>query len=300
MSSKAQVFLKDGSLAEATAREAQHLQILRGPGIVPLRDAGTRRLELEGAACSLADVLHERGPLPADEVRAVGAAAAEALAQVHMAGLVHGDVKPANLLLSHKGELWLADFDATAPAHGQPLNRSSPPRVPPGAPAWPAVDITALALTLVELVTGALLDPQVRWRAADLRRLGCSTLLSAEVAMMLDSQDQPGVTSTADSTEAKNVAMSQGSQPGNTGLALAASSIAEMFRRSGNGSLPEPVANPRRVDPTPTVEFMPARPTPPEPSPRPSPGTDHATRWWQRLAASWQPSSPSPGAGRPF
>ena len=262
MSSDVQLFSKDCSSAEAAAREARHLQTLRGPGIVPLRGAGTSGPALEKAACSLADVLHERGPLPEDEVRAVGAAAAAALARVHAAGLVHGDIKPANLLLSHNRELWLADFDAACPADGRPLERFSPGRLPPGAPARFSADLTALALTLVEMSTGILLDPGTSWRAADLRRLGCSPALSAELCFMLDGDCQT----------------------------LSAQEAAKMLGRGDCGSLPAPVAAARRADPTPTVEFMPARHPQPDMSPRPALKVEAPpSRWWQRLAASWLP-----------
>ena len=226
-------------------------------------------LLLARAACSLADVLVERGPLPESEVRAVAAAAAAALDRVHEAGLVHGDVKPANLLLSHGGELWLADFDAAAPADGRPLDRFSPGRSPSGVPAETAGDIAALALTLVELSTGARLDPCVPWRAAELRRLRCPPALSAEIAFMLDRD----------------------------GSTLSASDAAEMFRRDGPGALPTPAVKARRVDPTPTVEFMPAHPPPPHSPSQPAPAAaehpsrwwpEHPSRWWQRLAASWR------------
>ena len=262
------LFLKSRSSADRSAREAWTLQTLHGPGIVPLRVVGADGLGLEMAACSIADVLHERGPLPEGEVRAVGAAAAAALARVHDAGLVHGDVKPANLLLSRDGELWLADFDAAAAADGRPLDRFSPPRLPPRVPSRPAADITALALTLVELSTGVLLDPRVPWRATDLRRLGCSAALSAEIAFMLGSE---GV-------------------PGSAGPALSAQSTAEMFEREGSGILPSPAVQARQVDPTPTVEFMPVRPSPPDSSPRSAHAThERPPRWWRRLAASWRP-----------
>ena len=120
--------------AESAAQEA------RLPGGSPERSRG-RGASTSGetteanccwpkAACSLADVLHERGRLPAEEIRAVGAAAAAALARVHQADLVHGDVKPANLLLSRSGELLLADFDAAAPADG----RGSPGPAPSVSP----------------------------------------------------------------------------------------------------------------------------------------------------------------------
>lgn len=262
MSGDVQLFSKDCSSAEAAAREARHLQTLRGPGIVPLQGADTHGLALERAACSLADVLHERGPLPEGELRAAGAAAAAALARVHAAGLVHGDVKPANLLLSPDHELWLADFDATCPADGRPLERFSPGRLPPGTPARFSADLTALALTLVELSTGILLDPEASWRAADLRRLGCSPSLSAELSFML----------------------------GSNGSTLSARSTAEMLSRGGTEPLPAPAANARRADSTPTVEFMLARHPQPDMSPRPTlKANEPPSRWWQRLAASWLP-----------
>ena len=262
-------FSKDCSSAEAAAREARHLQTLRGPGIVPLRSTGTHGLALAKAACSLADVLHERGPLPEDEVRAVGAAAAAALARVHAAGLVHGDIKPANLLLSHNRELWLSDFDATCPADGRPLERFSPGRLPPGAPARFSADLTALALTLVEMSTGILLDPEASWRTADLRRLGCSPALSAELSFML----------------------------GSDGSALSAPSTAEMLSRGGTEPLPAPAANAQRADSTPTVEFMPARPEPGSLPPSAPAINASPPRWWQRLAASWRPGNATPRTG---
>jgi len=235
---------------------------------VPLEDVGAYGLTLDKAACSLADVLHERGPLPEGEVWAVGAAASAALARVHAAGLVHGDVKPANLLLSHNRELWLADFDAACPADGRPLERFSPGRLPPGSPARFAADMTALALTLVELSTGILLDPGASWRAADLRRLGCSPALSAELSFIL----------------------------GGDGSAPDARAAAEMLARLGTDSLPAPAVNARRVDPTPTVEFVLARPlrdSSPRPAREPS---APPPRWWRRLVASWRPGDATPRA----
>ena len=267
-----ELFSKHCSGEESAAREAQRLEAVQGGGVVPFHGVDdNRELVLTEAACSLADVLHERGPLPEGEVRAVGAAASAALARVHKAGLVHGDVKPANLLLSHNRELWLADFDAACPADGRPLQRFSPGRLPPGAPARFAADMTALAVTLVELSTGILLDPGASWRAADLCRLGCSPALSAELSFML----------------------------GSDGSALSARHAARMLARNGTDRLPAPAANARRADSTPTVEFMLARPLP-DSSPRPAPAPSAPpSRWWQRLAASWRPGEATPRPGGP-
>jgi serine/threonine protein kinase/WD40 repeat protein len=54
-----------------------------------------------------------RPPLPADHARTMarlGLAAAEALAHAHGHGVLHRDVKPANLLVDAQGTLWIADF----------------------------------------------------------------------------------------------------------------------------------------------------------------------------------------------
>lgn len=183
-------------------------------------------LVLEEAACSLADVLCERGPMSAPEVRGVAVAAAEALGRVHSAGLVHGDIKPANLLLNYEGVLWLADFDASVQADGRPLARGSTQRVLSYSRATVEVDVRALALALVELATGVVVDPRVKWTANDLRRLGCSVELGADIACVFG-----------------------------MGREASARFVVDIFSRHGERRLPEPATTIRFWDPTPTVEF---------------------------------------------
>ena len=70
---------------------------------------------------SLEDLLRRRGRLPAGQVVALVAPIALALGEAHRRGVVHGDIKPANVLLGASGEPLLTDFGTarpTGPARG--------------------------------------------------------------------------------------------------------------------------------------------------------------------------------------
>ena len=106
----------DAVFRERFLREARLAARLSHPNVVSVYDAGEDadgRLYIvmecvEGE--TLADVLRERGRLPAAEAVGLALQACRGLAHAHAAGLVHRDVKPQNLLLREDGTLKIADF----------------------------------------------------------------------------------------------------------------------------------------------------------------------------------------------
>ena len=59
---------------------------------------------------SLRDTIRDHGPLPPAQVARIGLGVLAGLRAAHEAGVVHRDVKPANILLSWEGDVKLADF----------------------------------------------------------------------------------------------------------------------------------------------------------------------------------------------
>jgi len=105
-----------GERARAEA-EIQTLAALRSPSLVTLYDAalddvdGDSYLVMELVPGSDLDTRLREGPLDTTTTARMGAQVAEGLAAVHAQGIVHRDVKPANVLLESDGEhVKLADF----------------------------------------------------------------------------------------------------------------------------------------------------------------------------------------------
>ncbi|MEU9572708.1 protein kinase [Streptomyces massasporeus] len=159
--------------ATATSRfrlEAQTAGRLNHPNVVGVLDFGEydNRLYLvmelvEGD--SLAGVLTGSGALPAAQVADLAAQASAGLAAAHGQGIVHRDVKPANLLLDTNGTLKIGDFGiarflddpgAALTATGQIVGTGlylAPERAL-GKQAGPASDMYSLGCVLYQLLSG--------------------------------------------------------------------------------------------------------------------------------------------------
>ncbi|MDT4937059.1 MAG: eukaryotic-like serine/threonine-protein kinase, partial [Pseudonocardiales bacterium] len=159
---------------ERQERELQALARLSHPHLITLFDASiTDRpaylvMELVDGP-SLAARLTD-GPLPESEVRAIGSQIADALAYVHAQGMVHRDVKPANILLGTDGiagdgvgRARLSDFGIVRLLGTERLTAADftlgtasylAPEQARGGDVTPAADVYSLGLVLIEALTG--------------------------------------------------------------------------------------------------------------------------------------------------
>ncbi|MFD9667966.1 protein kinase [Rhodococcus sp. NPDC059968] len=106
--------------------------------------------------------IRRRGPLPLGEALRLGVKMAGAVETAHRLGILHRDVKPANILLTDYGEPELADFGiahiaggfetTTGAVTGSPAYTA--PEVLAGDPPSPAADIYGLGATLFSALTG--------------------------------------------------------------------------------------------------------------------------------------------------
>lgn len=156
----------DPQLRSRAEREAKVLASVSHPNIVRVLDSG----EDDGRPFLVMDLLHgsslhailaERGRLGVEEAVRLVADLAEGLGVAHDAGVIHRDVKPANIMCA--GDVpTLVDFgiarhtDATDVTKGLVLGTASylAPEQAQGLPVTAAADVYGLGCVLHELLTG--------------------------------------------------------------------------------------------------------------------------------------------------
>jgi serine/threonine protein kinase len=162
-------YAEDESIRQRFTREAHAAARLSGaPNVVTVFDVG----EWEGrpffvmehlAGGSLADLLAREGVQPPSRVLAWLEQAARALDAAHAVGIVHRDVKPANLLLDSSGNVRVGDFGIASAVGMDSLTQTGTvlgtagylaPEQASGQRATPASDRYALAVVAWELLTG--------------------------------------------------------------------------------------------------------------------------------------------------
>jgi serine/threonine protein kinase len=117
------------ALRERALREARAVARLNHPGVVTLHDAveADDRLflvmELVDAP-TLRDLVDRSGPVGHWAAARVGLELLDALDAAHRAGIVHHDVKPANVMVAASGRVKLADF-GIASLQGTPSGPSA-------------------------------------------------------------------------------------------------------------------------------------------------------------------------------
>lgn len=151
-------------------REAHAAAKLNHPNIVQIYDTGVEDgryyIVMEYLPeLNLKEIIKRYAPLPLDKVVEVGTACCEALSYAHRQGIVHRDVKPANVLFTDDGRAKLSDFGIAAAAGEAGLTEDGKvlgsahyisPEQAQGAPAGPLSDIYSLGVTLYEAMTGRL------------------------------------------------------------------------------------------------------------------------------------------------
>jgi serine/threonine-protein kinase len=180
--------IAQGAARERFLREARVVGQLNHPNIITLHDMGidegsqTPYLVMEFIDGLPLDRVLEKGTLPVPRACAWAAHAAEALDVAHRRGVIHGDVKPANILITTEGKVKLTDFGMARVAKrdtGESALLGTPaywcPEQIMGRPQDARSDIFSLGAVLYEMVTGS------KAFEADTLQGVCNRVLSSSV-----------------------------------------------------------------------------------------------------------------------
>jgi tRNA A-37 threonylcarbamoyl transferase component Bud32 len=166
-------YADEATFLERFRAEARNMAALTHPGIAAVHDFGQTRLgdavvpyivmELVPGE-PLSAIIERGGPLAVDRALDLVAQAAWALQAAHEAGVVHRDVKPANLLVTPSDVVKVTDFGIARAADAVPLTRTgtvmgtahylAPEMASSRGAASPLSDVYALGVVLYECLAG--------------------------------------------------------------------------------------------------------------------------------------------------
>lgn len=158
-------------VVDAFLRERETLRRITSPNVIEVHDIvaenGTLGLVMDYVdGGDLDDLIRSRGALEPAMIAYLGANIAAGVGAVHAAGVVHGDIKPANILIDSSttpGTPKIADFGiaricdstaATRTAVGMGTLVYMAPEASAGVPPSPAKDVYALGIVLYQLACG--------------------------------------------------------------------------------------------------------------------------------------------------
>ena len=155
-------------LEERFEREQAAMQAMRHPSIVEVYGHGWSDTGMpyivaaEETGGSIADRLRGPTPMTGPDILSLGVRLAGALESAHRAGVVHGDLRPEDMMLSAQGEPMVADFGLVTLVRPNAANVTNPadlahvaPELLDGQPASAESDVYALCSALFTLFNGA-------------------------------------------------------------------------------------------------------------------------------------------------
>jgi len=159
--------LARGEARNRFVQEARVVGQISHPAVIALHDMGidepsqTPYLVMEFIQGQPLEKLLEKGSIPCSKACAWAAEVATALGVAHRRGVIHGDVKPANILITEDDRVKLTDFGmarlASRDSKDTPLLGSPAywcPEQIVGKPQDARSDIFSLGVVMYEMVTG--------------------------------------------------------------------------------------------------------------------------------------------------
>src|SRR6266511_3634654 len=164
-------YAHDPAFQQRFRREAQAAASLSNPGVVAVYDTGMQDgtpfivMEFVGGR-TLKETILAEGPLHPNRAAEIAADVCSALAAAHARGLVHRDVKPPNVMLTHSSRVKLMDLGIARADAAESVTQTGAhaamvgtalylsPEQAQGQPVDPRSDLYSLGCCLYEMLTG--------------------------------------------------------------------------------------------------------------------------------------------------